>query len=149
MCDKAVHTSLSAIQFVPKCYKTQEMCNKDVETCLLALKFVPHWFSMSKMIEKLDNAVFSNDDTVFCDIDIAMVTLFSYYIGLNSINLNDINIDDDNFDNFDPKTINHVRLMACFNTPFFLDKQLTFDPRPKNCLSFSQIIAPKNCLANV
>ena len=28
MCDKAVNTHLSAIQFIPECYKTQEMCDK-------------------------------------------------------------------------------------------------------------------------
>ena len=30
MCDKAVNTHLSTIQFVPECYKTQEMYHKDV-----------------------------------------------------------------------------------------------------------------------
>ena len=30
MCDKAVNTHPSAIQFVAQCYKTQEMCDKAV-----------------------------------------------------------------------------------------------------------------------
>ena len=33
MCDKAVNTHLSAIQFIPECYKTQEMCDKAVNRC--------------------------------------------------------------------------------------------------------------------
>ena len=63
------------------------------------------------MIEKLDNAVFYNDDIVFVDIDDSdIVTFFRNGIGLNSINLNDIDLNDDNFDDCDPKTINHIRL---------------------------------------
>ena len=33
MCDKAVDTYPSTIQFVPECYKTQEMCYKAVHRC--------------------------------------------------------------------------------------------------------------------
>ena len=43
-------------------YKTQEMCDKAVDACLPALNFVPDWFVPNIMLEKLDNAVFSNDD---------------------------------------------------------------------------------------
>lgn len=82
---------------------------------MLALKFVLYWFSASEMIEKLHNYVFSNDDIVLGDIDTKMVTLFDNDISLNSVFLNNINIVDDNFDDFDPKTINHIRFMACFN----------------------------------
>ena len=35
MCNKAVNTYPSAIQFVPECYKTQEICDKAVNTCFL------------------------------------------------------------------------------------------------------------------
>ena len=58
------------------------------------------------MIQKFDNAVFSND---YMASDI--VTFFSNNIGLNSVNLNNINLDDVNFDDYDPKTINRVRFM--------------------------------------
>ena len=34
MCNKAAGTYSSAIQFVPECYKCQEMVNKAVNTCL-------------------------------------------------------------------------------------------------------------------
>ena len=33
MCDKAVDTYPSAIQFVPECYNTQKICDKAVDTC--------------------------------------------------------------------------------------------------------------------
>ena len=46
------------------------------------------------MIEKLDKAVFSNEDIVaFDDIDSDIVTFFSNDIGLNSIILNNIYLD--------------------------------------------------------
>ena len=41
MYDKSVHTYHSAIQFVPECYKTQEMCDKAVNRCYFTLIYVP------------------------------------------------------------------------------------------------------------
>ena len=37
MLDKAVNTYPSTIEFVPECYKTQEMSNKAVNRCFLHL----------------------------------------------------------------------------------------------------------------
>ena len=37
MLDKAVNTYPSTIEFVPECYKTQEMSNKAVKRCFLHL----------------------------------------------------------------------------------------------------------------
>ena len=34
MCDKAVNTYPSTIEFVPECYKTQKTCDKAVNKCL-------------------------------------------------------------------------------------------------------------------
>ena len=62
------------------------------------------------MIEKLDIALFSNNDIVFGNIDSVIVTFFSNNIGLHSINLNDINLDDHSFYEYNPKTINQIRL---------------------------------------
>ena len=56
------------------------------------------------MIQKLNNAVFSNDYMAFGDVDSNIVTFFSNDICIN------INIDDDNLDDCDPKTVNHIRL---------------------------------------
>ena len=44
---------------------TQEMCDIAFDDFLLALKFVLNWFVTSNLIEKLDCALFSNDDIVF------------------------------------------------------------------------------------
>ena len=99
----------------PDRYKTQKMCDKAVDSFLLALKLVPDWSVMSKMIEKLDNTVFFNDDIIFGGIDSDIVKFFSNDIGLNRINLNNVNLDDNNFVNCSLETINHVRLMAWYN----------------------------------
>ena len=40
------------------------MCNNAVNSYSVALKFVPEWFLTSETKEKLDNAVFANDDVV-------------------------------------------------------------------------------------
>lgn len=57
--------------------ETQKMCVEADVSYLLALKHVPDWFVTSKMIEKLDNAVFFNDNLVFGDIDAEIVTFIS------------------------------------------------------------------------
>ena len=86
------------------------MCDKAVDSCLLSLKLVPDWFVTSKMTEKLNSAVFSDDYIVFGHLDSDFVTFFSKDKGLNSIILdNDHDLDDDHFDYCNPETINHVR----------------------------------------
>ena len=114
-CDKVDSKEPFMLKYcLDKC-KTQEIYDKAVDSYLLALKFAPDWFFTSKMIEKLDNAAFYNDDIVFGNIDSDIVTFFSSDIDLNSLNLNNINFDDDNFDDYDLETINHVRLMAWYD----------------------------------
>ena len=80
-----------------------------------ALKFVPDWLVTSKMMEKLDSAIFSYGDIFFPDVDSNMVKFLSDDMGFNIIDLNNININDDNFDEDDPETINHARLNAWHN----------------------------------
>ena len=106
MCDKVVSKEPIMFKYCPDRCKTEEMCDKAVGFYLLALKNVPDWFLTNKMIEILDNAVFSNEYIVFCD----MSTFFSNDIGLNSTNLNNIKLDNVNFDDYDHETINHVSL---------------------------------------
>ena len=83
------------------------MCDKVVDFFQLLLIFLP-----DKMYQKLDNTVFCNDDIIFNVLDSDIVTYFSSDMGLNTINLNNVNLDVDNFDDYDPETINHVRLMT-------------------------------------
>ena len=40
ICNKAVETSASTIQFAPECYKTQKMCDKAVDTSPLVFDSV-------------------------------------------------------------------------------------------------------------
>ena len=64
------------------------------------------------MIEKLDNAVFSDNNLIFGGIDSDTVTFFISDIGLNSMNLNNVDLDDDIFDDYNPEAIDHIRIMA-------------------------------------
>ena len=64
------------------------------------------------MLEKLDDVVLSNEDIDLDDIDLDIVTFFSYSVGLCNTDLNNINLDDDNFYEDDPEIIIHVRLTA-------------------------------------
>ena len=41
MCNKAVNTSSSVMQFAPECYVTQEVCVKAVDTCSFVFDSVP------------------------------------------------------------------------------------------------------------
>ena len=77
MCEKVVSKEHFMLNYCPDRYKTQELCDNAVDSYRLALRFVPDWLLTSKMIEKLDNAVFSNDDIVFGDINADIVTFFS------------------------------------------------------------------------
>ena len=112
MSDKVFSKEPFTLKYCLHRCKTQDMCDKVVDLYLLILKFIPDWFIMCRMIEKHDNALFSNDDIVFGDIVSDIVTFFSNDIDLNSININNINLDDDIFHDYDLEIINHVRLVG-------------------------------------
>ena len=103
------------LKYYPDRYKAQEMCDKAIDAFLSTLKFVPYWFVMNKMLEKLDNVEFYNDDIDLDDIDSNNVTFFSDGIRLFTIDLNYINLDDDNFEEDDPGNIDLVRLITWHN----------------------------------
>ena len=46
-------------------YKIQERCDKAVGTFPPTLKYVLDWFVTKRILGKLDDVVFSNDDMVF------------------------------------------------------------------------------------
>ena len=85
ICDKAVLQPFMQ-KFSPNIYRTQEMCDKADDSYLLTVKFVPDWFVMSKMLKKLDNSVFSNDDVFFHDVD-SVITFLSSDMACNTIDL--------------------------------------------------------------
>ena len=89
MCDKAVNTHSSTIEYVPDQFKTQEkfdkiisddpfklkfcylkyksqdICNKAVDDFLPAVKFVPDWFVTSKVIKNLLTAIYADENILF------------------------------------------------------------------------------------
>ena len=64
MCGKAVSNDPFMLKYYLDRCKTQEKSHNVVDHFLPALKFVPDWFVTSKMIEKLDDALFANDDVI-------------------------------------------------------------------------------------
>ena len=52
MCDKAINTYHSTIQFVPDCYKTQEMCDQTVNKCFLAFAYIPDQYKNQEMCDR-------------------------------------------------------------------------------------------------
>ena len=106
MCDK-VHK-----------YKTQEMWDKAIGFNLIILKFVSDWFVTNKMLEKLDDYLFCNDDIFFHDADSNIITFLIDDIntkGFNTKGFHNINLDKNDFDDDDPETNSHVRLMTWHN----------------------------------
>ena len=72
---------------------------------------------MIKLLEKLDNALHANVDTLFYNKDIEKVTFITNQIHILTVDLVKINRDNDsNFDESDPDTIIHVRLLAWLNS---------------------------------
>ena len=91
------------------------MCDKAVDAFLPALKLVTDWFVKSKMIKRIDNAIFSNNYIIFVNEDANRVNFFSGEMVLFSVDHNKINLDVHDFDEDDPKTIIHVRPIAWRN----------------------------------
>ena len=116
MCEKAFSSNLFMLKYCLDRYKTQEMCDKAVDDFLPKLKFLPDCFVTDKMIKKLYNALFADDDILFFDEDSGIVTFSSTEMGILSGDHNNINLYDTNFYEDDPKTIIHGRLLAWHNT---------------------------------
>ena len=85
-------------------YKTQEMCNE-------VLKFASDWFATSKMIERLLNALYVDDNVLYFHEDSGNVIFSCNKMGVLSIDLNNINLDDTNYDEGFPQTIIYMRLL--------------------------------------
>ena len=52
MYNKAVENYTCALEFVPECYKAQNMCDKAVNTYPFTIKFVPEGFMTQKICDK-------------------------------------------------------------------------------------------------
>ena len=135
MCHIAVHRRFLVFGFIPDKYKTQEVCNLTVslypsfivscpykyitlEMCdeaavdyLAALKLTPDWFVTSKMIKKLLNALYANENILYLNED-SGDAVFNRNETVNlDIDLNNISLDN-NFDEDDPDTIILIRILA-------------------------------------
>ena len=73
--DKVVFKEPFMLKYCCDRYKTHEMCDKAVDACFPTLKCIPDWLVVSKLLEKLDGAVFSKLlfilDLWLCVIDIS------------------------------------------------------------------------------
>ena len=78
MCNKVVFEETCMLKYCLNRYKSQEMCDKAVDAFLRTLNFFPDWFGPNKMLEKLYDVVFSNDDIVFFNEDSDFVAFFRY-----------------------------------------------------------------------
>ena len=96
------------------------MCDKAVDALLPALKFNSDYFVANKVLEKLDNVVFSNYDIFFVDVDSDAVTFFNDDMDHNTINLNNINFDGESFDEADSEASNKL-LPAMWHPTRWLD----------------------------
>ena len=79
------------------------MCDKAVDNFLPALKFVCDWFIASKMIKKLHNTLFTDDDAFFFNEAFGSVPFSSDGMGILSVDLNNIYFDHKNFVEDDPE----------------------------------------------
>ena len=85
------------------------MCNI-IDNFLPTLKSVPDWFVTIKMI----TALFIEGDMLFLDEDSGNVTFRSDEMGILR-DLNNMNLNNASFYEDDPKTIIHVKVLACHN----------------------------------
>ena len=69
MYEKGVSKEPFMLKYCPDRYNTKEMYDKAVDAFLPTLKFVPLSFITNKMLEKLDNVAFSNDNIDLDNID--------------------------------------------------------------------------------
>ena len=65
--DRVTSENPFMLKFCLDRYKTYEMCDEAVDDCLSAIKFIPGWFVADKMIRKVHEALFTNDDIFFFD----------------------------------------------------------------------------------
>ena len=52
MCDKAILENGRLLEFVPDCYKNQQMCDKAVDNNPQKLKFVPDCYNTARNVSK-------------------------------------------------------------------------------------------------
>ena len=104
MCSRVASEDPFLIIYCPGKYKTQKMCDEAVDDSVAALKLAPDWFVTTKMIKKLLNALYADNNMLYFNEDFGNVAFSCNEMGILNIDLNIINLDN-NFDEEDPDTI--------------------------------------------
>ena len=52
MCNQAVDNYVDALEYVPECFKTQEMCDKVVDTCPFVFDSIPDRYKTHKLFSE-------------------------------------------------------------------------------------------------
>ena len=100
-----------SIIYCPEKYKTQRMCDEVFDDSLAPLKLISDLLVTSKMIKKLDTALYADDGLLFFDEDFGDVKFCCNKMSILGVNLNNTNLDK-NFDEDDPDTIILIRLLG-------------------------------------
>ena len=90
------------------------MCDKPVDDFLPTLN-VPNWFVRNKMIKKLYNTIFADNNILLFEESFDNFTFSSGETGILSVDLNNTNLDDANFFEDDTETVIYVRFLAWHN----------------------------------
>ena len=85
------------IVYCPDKYITQRLCDEAVDDTLTSLKLIRDWFVTCKMIEKLDTALYADENILYFDEDSDNVAFSCNEMGVFNIDFNSINLDN-NFD---------------------------------------------------
>ena len=112
MCSRVASEDPFLIIYCPGKYKTQKMCDEAVDDSVAALKLAPDWFVTTKMIKKLLNALYADNNMLYFNEDFGNVAFSCNEMGILNIDLNNISHDDTNYNEDDPETIIHIRLLA-------------------------------------
>ena len=115
--------------FIPDCYKTQEMCDivvycpdkcktqnmydEAVDDCLEALELIPDWFVTSNGIKKRFISLYSDDNILYFNKGSDNAVFSCNEMNILNIYLNNINLDDTNYNKDNPETTILIRLLVC------------------------------------
>ena len=58
MCNKAVDDYPNSLDFLPECYKTQNVCDKAVDSPPSAIQFIPEYYKAQEMCHNVVHRCF-------------------------------------------------------------------------------------------